>query len=389
MGKTLKKLATRKKLSQAALAKRAGLSREYVNARGLAMSDSLPVPTAEHITEVLRRVGALKDNGAVSHVTVEMSRATLISSIGRLRLTYTGQSVEAPSHVFLKTRRHDLDASLDEGARREADFYAIVASATPPGILPRCYEAFTAADGAWRLLLEDLTATHEALGDWPIPSTVEQSDRIIDAHARFHAHWWDAARLGESVGAFLDTSGALNRHLASFAKDFSTFVDRLGDRLSPEHKALYERLLAAAPRLLARYSSHRNLTIVHGDAHVWNVMMPRDPGQVGLRLIDWDGWRVDQATDDLAYMIALFWPAERRRRLERRALERYHATLLAHGVGGYGFDALWQDYRYSVLWQCATPVWQAAHKLGPWIWWPNLERVMVAIDDLGCRDLIA
>lgn len=96
MGKTLKKLPTRKKLGQAALAKRAGLSREYVNERGLAMSESLPVPTAEHITEVLRRVGALKDNGAVSDVTVEMSRATLISSIGRLRLTYTGQSVERP-----------------------------------------------------------------------------------------------------------------------------------------------------------------------------------------------------------------------------------------------------------------------------------------------------
>src|SRR5258705_1237775 len=264
-----------------------------------------------------------------------------------------------------------------ESGRRcpsETDFYAIVESATPPGILPRCYEAFTAADGAWRLLLEDLTATHEALGDWPIPSTVEQSDRIIDAHARFHAHWWDDARLGESVGAFLDTSGALNRHLTSFAKDFSTFVDRLGDRLSPEHKALYERLLAAAPRLLARYSSHRNLTIVHGDAHVWNVMMPRDPGQVDFRLIDWDGWRVDQATDDLAYMIALFWPAERRRRPERRALERYHATLLAHGVGGYGFDALWQDYRYSVLWQCATPVWQSVPGSGGPTWSASWSR---------------
>jgi transcriptional regulator with XRE-family HTH domain len=31
MGKTLKRLRTRNKLSQAALAKRAGLSREYVN----------------------------------------------------------------------------------------------------------------------------------------------------------------------------------------------------------------------------------------------------------------------------------------------------------------------------------------------------------------------
>jgi hypothetical protein len=128
---------------------------------------------------------------------------------------------------------------------------------------------------------------------------------------------------------------------------------------------------------------------VHGDAHVWNVMMPRDSGQVGLRLIAWDGWRVDQATDDLAYMIALYWSPERRHRLERRTLARYHATLVAHGVRDYDFDSLWQDYRYSVLWQCATPVWQATHSFGAWIWWPALERVMLAIDDLGCRDLLA
>ena len=118
-------------------------------------------------------------------------------------------------------------------------------------------------------------------------------------------------------------------------------------------------------------------------------MLPRDPAQGDVRLIDWDGWRVDLATDDLAYMIALYWSPERRRRLERRTLERYHATLLEHGVGGYDADALWQDYRYSVLWQCATPVWQAAHKLGPWIWWPSLERLMLAIEDLGDVNVLA
>jgi hypothetical protein len=47
-------------------------------------------------------------------------------------------------------------------------------------------------------------------------------------------------------------------------------------------------------------------------------------------------------------------------------------------VRGYDFDALWRDYRLSVLWQITTPVWQAAHQLGPWIWWPNLERVLLA-----------
>jgi hypothetical protein len=47
------------------------------------------------------------------------------------------------------------------------------------------------------------------------------------------------------------------------------------------------------------------------------------------------------------------------------------------------------DYRLSVLWQIVAPVWQAANNIPPWIWWHNLERTFLAIDDLGCRDLLA
>jgi hypothetical protein len=25
----------------------------------------------------------------------------------------------------------------------------------------------------------------------------------------------------------------------------------------------------------------------------------------------------------------------------------------------------------------------------PRVWWPNLERIMLAVDDLGCRELLA
>jgi hypothetical protein len=354
------------------------------------MTEGVPAQASgERLTDVLRRAGLLGGDGAVADVAVEASRTLLVSRVARLRLTYTGDAGAAPSHLFFKARRGDLEGALAERGRRECEFYATVAAATPPGLLPRCYEAVASSDGVWHLLMEDLTATHEAPIDWPVPPTVEHGDRIIEAHARFHAHWWDHPRLGVSVGHFTDTSGALDQYLASCATDFSSFADRLGDRLSPERRGLYERLLAAAPRLIARYRSHRDLTIVHGDAHTWNVMLSRDPVRPDVRLIDWDGWRVDVGTDDLAYMIALYWSPERRRRLERRSLERYHATLVAHGVRGYDVDALWKDYRLSVLWQITTPVWQAAHKLGPWIWWPSLERVMVAVDDLDCTELLA
>jgi hypothetical protein len=64
------------------------------------------------------------------------------------------------------------------------------------------------------------------------------------------------------------------------------------------------------------------------------------------------------------------------------------AALLAHGVTGYDRRALDDDYRLSVLWQIATPVWQAANSIPAWIWWNNLERTFLAVDDLGCRDLL-
>lgn len=55
---------------------------------------------------------------------------------------------------------------------------------------------------------------------------------------------------------------------------------------------------------------------------------------------------------------------------------------------GYDRSALDDDYRLSVLWQAATPVWQATNDLPAWIWWPHLDRIFAAIDDLGCRELM-
>jgi hypothetical protein len=135
------------------------------------------------------------------------------------------------------------------------------------------------------------------------------------------------ARLGTTVGVYLDT-GPLDTFQREFPGQLARFVDRLGDRFSAERRQLYERLIVAVPRLLERYATHRDLTIVNGDAHVWNALYPREPASTEVRLIDWSHWRIDVATDDLAYMMAIHWYPERRRRLERALLDRYHAALV-------------------------------------------------------------
>ena len=118
-------------------------------------------------------------------------------------------------------------------------------------------------------------------------------------------------------------------------------------------------------------------------------MLPRDGGLEDIRIFDWDSWRIDTATDDLAYKMAMHWYPERRRLLERPLLDRYHGALQAHGVRDYDRRALDDDYRLSVLWLLARHVWQAASNIPPLIWWNNLERTLLAIDDLGCADLLA
>jgi hypothetical protein len=131
----------------------------------------------------------------------------------------------------------------------------------------------------------------------------------------------------------------------------------------------------------------RNVTLGHGDAHVWNCFLPRN-GSNDARWFDWDNWGIRRPTSDLAYMMAVHWYPELRQRQERALLDHYHTVLLENGVRSYNRIDMQEDYRRSVLWHTATPVFQAGVKLPPVIWWNNFQRIMAAVDDLGCRELL-
>jgi len=219
---------------------------------------------AEYLADVLRRAGVMGD-GRLCNVEVDSSRRQLISRIIRLRLTY-GSAMGAPSSLILKIgvpMRRD-----SEIGRREVEFYTQVAPLASTGLVPRCFDAvFDSETKEWHLLLEDLTDTHVIATTWPLPPSFEQCQLMVHALARIHAEWWDHPRLGISVGKWLDNL-AIGELMERFTGLYKSFADRLGDRLSLDRRELYDRFIEAAPRQLARYQARRNLSIVHGDAHV-------------------------------------------------------------------------------------------------------------------------
>jgi hypothetical protein len=344
------------------------------------------VGDAGHLTDVLRRAGALSQ-GRVCNVVVESSQAKLRSRTLRLRLTYDAATADAPRSLILKTGLLDSTGRSSDSARREVAFYRDVASVMSARLVPRCFEAvWDKATKAWHLLLEDLTDSHFIATTWPLPPSVEQCESIVRARARFHAEWWNDSRLGASVWRDADS---MDRYLQRFAEQFARFTDSFGEVLPPERRGLYERFLDRAPYLLPRNNSRPNLTIINGDAHVWNCFLPRVGGGEDVRFIDWEDWNIGVGTDELAYMMAMHWYPDRRSRIERPLLDHYHAALLTYDVGGYDRQELDGDYRLSTLWLITRPVWQAVHNIPPRVWWNNLERILLAVDDLGCRDLLA
>jgi hypothetical protein len=344
------------------------------------------VAEAGHLTEVLRHCGVLGP-ARVDGVTVANALVKQRSHTRRLHLSYEGAAENAPEFLILKMGHLDSAGRSTYANRREIAFYRDIATSLPAGVVPRCFDVVESTDTTpWHLLLEDLSDSHFIATEHPLPPSKEQCESIMTAWAKFHAAWWDDPRLGTSVGTW--PAADWEEYLPIFARQLADFTDQFGRFMSPERRALYEQFLDPGSRLLARLHARRNLTLVHGDAHWWNCFLPRS-GNSNVRLIDWEGWRINTATTDIAYMMAMLWYPEMRHRLERPLLDLYHATLLAHGVRGYDRHALDDDYRLSVLWLILRPVGQAAFNIPPRVWWPNLERIFLAVDDLGCRDLLA
>jgi len=349
------------------------------------MDPLLHLISPAHLNAILARAGVSGDL-RVRDVTTIRDSPTLVSRIIRLRLTYDGPANAAPDGLIVKTGL-PAHQGTEWSGQQEVAFYADVAPSLPAGLVPLCFEAHPAdATTPWHLVLEDLTETHALATEAPLPPSDNQCRTIVGSLARLHAAWWTYPRPGFTIDPRSYDAG-MDQFIGQVARHFEVFADRLGDELSGQRRRFYEGLIAAPPLLRERYRDARNLTLTHGDAHMWNCFLPRN-GSGDARWFDWAGWRRFRIpTNDLAYMIAIHWYPDRRRRLERALLDHYHEVLLENGVDGYNHTDMLEDYRLSVLWQTVTPLFQAAMKLPPRIWWNNFQRIMAAVDDLGCREL--
>jgi hypothetical protein len=344
--------------------------------------------TPEWLTSVLHENGYLHQ-GKVISVHNLLTKTLALSVVARLELLFSADAAPSvPSNLFLKISRPDLPRAItSELQGKEVEFYNCVPAlmSDPPFI--RCYDAaYSQESGRIHLLLDDLSETHFQT-EPPLSPAQAYCELAVDCLIELHAYWWEHPRLGKDIGT-LFSEQELKDFIGATEKNIIKFIDFLDNKLSARQREVYERILASSYQPWKHLTGAKRLTLIHGDAHWWNFLYPRDMSKHRTRMFDWTLWHVDMGARDLAFMMALGWERARRNAAERNLLRRYYDGLLAHGIESYSWDDCLNDYRWSAIRNLNIPAIQWSQGRSTALWWGNLERAMLAYEDLGCSELL-
>lgn len=347
--------------------------------------------TPEWLTAVLSHHGALTA-GKVDSFTASTNHGNW-SRNASLTLTYSAQALgHCPTSLFLKL----VDTDTGDGEfflPSEVTYYTHDYIDLPDAPLVRCYDAhYDPEQNRYHLLLDDLSATHEAAS--ALKPTLAHGQALAEGLAILHAHWWGIERLVKS-GAPFHNNAHIRRFVMIGEPGIKHALDKFGDRLLPHWPGTIQQIFAKLPdRLVARAQDRTHLTQIHGDPNPGNMLVPK-VGERPLYLIDLQPFDWSLTTwfgaYDLAYIMALFWESSLRRQLEVPILHHYHQTLTQRGITGYSWQQLYDDYRLFVTLTVPIAVEYMRDGGDPdWNWFRFglIERTLTAFDDLECAELL-
>jgi phosphotransferase family enzyme len=310
--------------------------------------------TAESLTTILgREVVAVDVSHEKRHYSA-VARATVHFADGEpLSRRLFAKTAPRSSEVQFHT---DLQPNLD-----------------PPAIA--CVHAAMRGD-AGVLVFDDISETHREPDDRLSTDTYAA---IIDVLGRFHARSLDATTEMERANrGFEFVISQARRALPAFFEA----VD-----LSPSERATIETAVARWPEAhRARIASGRSLTLLHGDIHPGNVMLPVDVrGGAPIYFVDWSDWRAEPGPVDVSFLL-LTMRRGQRKEAEAELVARWHAALEPHSP--YTGEDAWTDYRIATVGSLLHPLHWWIGGSPERIWRGGLRARLAAVADLQALDTV-
>ncbi len=249
---------------------------------------------------------------------------------GRARLGLTASS-SLPDTIFVKLqpfvpeqRKFLRQTGLGVA---EARLYAEVGNELPVRV-PRVWHSdYSAADGAFVMVVEDLEASGCHFVSPSDADIVDVTASLVDELAILHA-----AYQGRELAWLRTPSGMRSkpedREIASRRAQFIvSAVAQFADDMPSVFRRLGELYAERSLDIVALFNEG-DRTLIHGDTHSGNLFV--DAGRTGL--FDWAVAGRGPGVRDVAYFLCNSLPIETRRKEEESLLETYRSRLADQGV---------------------------------------------------------
>ena len=308
--------------------------------------------TPEELTKRLVQNGFIR-SGQVISVEKTDSFGSTAAKWDRLTIVFSDDyDGDVPNKLALKVYRKGWFG----GGVIEWTFYNELASSTPGVSVCPVYDGGIDHENRdCHFLLADLSETHV---DHPPKEGLQPYEAVVEELLKYHIHWWNDSQLKEwpfynRHGGPLRMAQAIaeedvRESCRDFKKDLDNFVKKSGDELEPFWIETTEKVIEKYPdAFLARVLDSPNITLLHGDAHLWNLFYPKDPETDKLILSDWETYKRGLGVYDLAYL--LVHGTSGRRKLEHGLMDFYYRGLIDGGISHYSREDFEYDFRLSVI----------------------------------------
>jgi hypothetical protein len=296
--------------------------------------------TPEWLTGVLTAAGATEEGTVVDVAATSVGTGQVGDSV---RFTLTWNDADAgPATVVGKFPTADETSRATATATRtyevETRFYQQLRGRVDIAAPVPYYAQVDLATHDFAILMNDLAPAEQ--GDQIAGCTPDEAAIAVEEAAKLHAPLW-----GDSTLAGLDW---MNRNSPEGLQDlvdmvWPGFLERYDGRIDPD-------VVAAGTALVERlgsYLSHRpeQLTAVHGDFRLDNMLFDPSPGGVPMTTVDWQTVSHGAGVQDVAYFLGTGLEPGLRAEVERDLVKEYLSTLRAGGVKDLSPEACWDQYR--------------------------------------------
>lgn len=301
--------------------------------------------TAEWLTRVLRRSGAIDESTTVASLVAEPFQVGvgLVGKLARLELTYDGGS--GPASLVVKYPI-DIESQLAMAHAmnfyaREVRFYTELAAVSDLRTA-QVHASMIDDDQHFMIVMEDLS--HLRQGDRINGMTWDEAEAAVRALARFHAGWHESDRLDELSECWLAVDNPLYSVVLPqiFTAGWGSCQENAADLLTDEVIAFGNDFNDLMPAAQARFMTAP--TLIHADYRADNLFVD-DNGDIVT--VDFQIAGVGNGVYDLAYFVSQSLEPEVRRGRERELIQLYIDTLATHGVHRDP-EVVWVDFQVAL-----------------------------------------